>query len=357
LLDRRPKITADLTTGKLAVDPLLPANRTAAMTPRLVPASWRPASWRPAPPPRIHGGRGLRLVAATPHQRWSREPIDLSMLQSIDAEVRLKSEAIAYQGYTLDNADLAATLAGGVLTAERLTGALFDGPLSASGRLDTTGIPQFEGTVKLENADLGHATRAAAGRSVATGRMTADARLTTRGQSAVDMVSALDGSGSIALAGVETAGGAQGTVLAPLLAVFDGLNRIGGLLGQGGAANAADFTATYAIENGVARSEDMRLDSALGNGTASGFADLPAWFIDVEGELQLAHNVVAGLVTGATESQRPQILPFRLRGPLDAPDVKVDTSSLTGAIRIPGLDKLGNSKGVGKALKGLLKNR
>jgi hypothetical protein len=357
LLDRRPKITADLTTGKLAVDPLLPANRTAAMTPRLVPASWRPASWRPAPPPRIHGGRGLRLVAATPHQRWSREPIDLSMLQSIDAEVRLKSEAIAYQGYTLDNADLAATLAGGVLTAERLTGALFDGPLSASGRLDATGIPQFEGTVKLENADLGHATRAAAGRSVATGRMTADARLTTRGQSAVDMVSALDGSGSIALAGVETAGGAQGTVLAPLLAVFDGLNRIGGLLGQGGPASGTDFTATYAIENGVARSEDMRLDSALGNGTASGFADLPAWFIDVEGELQLAHNVVAGLVTGATESQRPQILPFRLRGPLDAPDVKVDTSSLTGAIRIPGLDKLGNSKGVGKALKGLLKNR
>ena len=123
------------------------------------------------------------------------------------------------------------------------------------------------------------------------------------------------------------------------------------------AANAADFSATYTIEKGVAKSEDMRLDSALGNGTALGFADLPAWFIDVEGELQLAHNVVTGLVTGAAESQGSQILPFRLRGPLDAPDIKVDTSSLTGAIRIPGLDKLGNDKGVGKALKGLLKNQ
>jgi len=350
LLERRPKITADLTTGKLAIDPLLPAKRTAAMTPRLVPVSWRPASSRPAPPPGIGGGRGLRLVAATPHRRWSREPIDLSVLQSFDADVKLKSEAVAYQGYMLDNADLAATLAGGVLTAERLTGALFDGPLSALGRLDVTGIPQFEGSVKLENADLGHATRAATGGPVATGRMTADARLTTRGLSAVAMVSALDGSGSITLAGVETAGGAQGTILAPLLAVFDGLNRIGGLLGQGSVANAADFSATYTIENGVARSEDMRLDSALGNGTAFGFADLPAWFIDVEGELQLAHDVVSGLVTGTAESQRPQILPFRLRGPLDAPDIKVDTSSLTGAIRIPGLDKLGNDKG-------LLKNR
>jgi len=357
LLERRPKITADLTTGKLVVDPLLPANRTAAMTPRLLPVSWRSASWRPAPPPRIGGGRGLRLVAATPHRRWSREPIDLSVLQSFDADVKLKSEAIAYQGYRLENADLAASLAGGVFTAERLTGALFDGPLSASGRLDASGIPQIEGTVTLENADLSHATRAAAGKSVAAGRMTADARLTTRGQSAVAMVSALDGSGSITLAGVATGGGAQGTVLAPLLAVFDGMNRIGGLLGQGSLENAADFSATYTIEKGVAKSEDMRLESGLGNGTASGFADLPAWFIDVEGELQLAHDVVTGLVAGAAESQRAQILPFRLRGPLDAPDVKVDTSSLTGAIRIPGLDKLGNGKGVGKALKGLLKNR
>ncbi len=355
--ERRPKITADLTTGKVVVDPFLPAKRTAAMTPRLVPVSWRPVSWRPmswrpAPPPRIGGGHELRLVAATPHRRWSREPIDLRVLQSFDADVRLKSEAVAYQGYTLENADLAVTLAAGVLTAERLTGALFDGPLAASGRLDATGSPRLEGSMKLENADLGRATRAVTGKSVATGRMAADARLTTRGQNVAAMVSALDGSGSVALAGVETTGGAQGTVLAPLLALFDGLNRIGGLLGQGAATGAADFSATYSIEDGVVRSEDMRLDSGLGTGAARGFADLPAWRIDVKGELQLARNVVTGLVTEAG-SQQPQILPFWLRGPLDAPDVKVDTSSLTGSIRIPGLDKLRKKKGVGKVLDAL----
>jgi hypothetical protein len=295
----------------------------------------------------------LRLVAATPHRRWSREPIDLRVLQSFDADVRLKSEAAAYQGYTLENADLAATLAAGVLTAERLTGALFDGPLVASGRLDATGSPKFEGSVKLENADLRRATRAATGKSVATGRMAADARLTTRGQSVAAMVSALDGSGSVALAGVETADGAQGTVLAPLLALFDGLNRIGGLLGQGAATGAADFSATYSIEDGVVRSEDMRLNSGLGNGTARGFADLPAWLVDVKGEMRLARNVVTGLVTGAAGSRQPQILPFWLRGPLDAPDIKVDTSGLTGAIRIPGLDKLRKKKGVGKVLDAL----
>jgi AsmA protein len=234
-----------------------------------------------------------------------------------------------------------------------LTGALFDGPLSASGRLDATGPARFEGTAKLENADLGHATRAATGKVVATGRMAADARLTTGGQSVAAMVSALDGSGSVALTDVETAGAAQGTVLAPLLALFDGLRQIGGLLGQGAAMGAADFSATYTIDDGVVRSEDMRLNSGLGDGTARGFADLPAWRIDVNGEMQLARNVLTDLVTGAAGSEQAHVLPFWLRGPLDAPDVKVDTSSLTGAIRIPGLDKLGKKKGVGKVLEAL----
>ena len=353
--ERRPKVTADLTTGKFVVDPFLPAKRTAAMTPRLVPVAWRSASWRPAPPPlpRIGGGRGLHLVATTPHRRWSREPVDLRMLRSFDADVTLRSESIAYQGYTLENADLAASLAAGVLTAERLAGALFDGPLLASGRLDATGPLSFEGTLKVENADLGRAARAATGKPVATGRMAVDTRLTAGGQSVAAMVSALDGSGSVALAGVKTFGGAQGTVLAPLLVLFDGLNRIGGLLGQGGATSTADFSATYSVEDGVVRSEDMRLNSGLGIGTARGSADLPAWLVDVKGEMRLANNVAGGLVAGAGGSQQPQILPFRLRGPLDAPDVKVDTSSLSGAIRIPSLKKLGKKKGVGKVLDGL----
>jgi hypothetical protein len=207
--------------------------------------------------------------------------------------------------------------------------------------------------VKLENGDLGRATRAVTGRPVATGRMAADALLTTRGRSVVALVSALDGSGSVALTGVETVGGANGTVLAPLLALFDGLNQIGGLLGHGAATGAADFSATYAVEDGVVRSEDMRFDSGLGNGTARGTADLPAWLVDVNGEMHLAANALTGLLAGVAGSQQPPVLPFWLRGPLDAPDVKVDTSSLTGAIRIPGLDKLRTKKGIGKVLDAL----
>jgi hypothetical protein len=97
----------------------------------------------------------------------------------------------------------------------------------------------------------------------------------------------------------------------------------------------------------------MRFDSGLGNGTARGFADLPAWLVDVNGEMHLAANAVSGLLTGAAGSQQPPVLPFWLRGPLDAPDVRVDTSSLTGAIRIPGLDKLSKKKGIGKVLDAL----
>ncbi|MCH6590510.1 MAG: AsmA family protein [Proteobacteria bacterium] len=358
----RPKITADLKTGEIVVDRFLPARRTASLpetpgrpfaAPRLIPASW-------AAPPRPAAAPGVVRVAArtaSGGERWSPDPIDLSALKTFDAALTLNAAAITYQKYRLGNANLAATVADGVLTAERLSGVIFGGALQANARVDAASLPRIQAVLSLRNVDVGEAGRAVSGKSVASGRMDMDLRLATTGRSVADMVRTLSGNGSLAMRGLEVQADATGTALAGALNLVAGLNRLGDALGgRKRGKGLADITGTFKIERGVARSEDMRLVSNVGTGRARGSVDLPGWRIDVDGEMRLSQNVVTALLSQATgTAQTAQVVPFRIKGPLDAPDVKLDMSSLQGVgLRIPGVEKLLRKEGIGDVLRGVL---
>jgi hypothetical protein len=187
--------------------------------------------------------------------------------------------------------------------------------------------------------------------------MDMDLRLATTGRSVADMVRTLGGNGSLAMRGLEVRADARGTALAGALNLVAGLNRLGGALGgRKPGKGLADITGTFKIERGVARSEDMRLVSDVGTGRARGSVDLPGWRIDVDGEMRLSENVVTALLSRATKTaQTAQVVPFRIKGPLDAPDIKLDMSSLQGVgLRIPGAEKLLQKKGIGDVLRGVL---
>lgn len=358
----RPRITADLKTGEIVVDRFLPVRRTASLrqtpgrplaAPRLVPASWA-APPRPAVVPGV-----VRVAARTASggERWSREPIDLSALRTFDAALTLNAAAIVYQNYRLENADLTATVADGVLIAERLSGVVFGGALQANARVDAASPPRIQAVLSLRNVDVGEAGRAVSGKSVASGRMDMDLRLSTSGRSVADMVRSLGGNGSLAMRGLEVQADVRGTALAGALNLVAGLNRLGDALGgRKRGKELADITGTFKIERGVARSEDMRLVSNVGTGRARGIVDLPGWRIDVDGEMRLSENVVTALLSRATRTaQTAQVVPFRIKGRLDAPDIKLDMSSLQGVgLRIPGVEKLLRKKGIGDVLRGVL---
>ncbi len=341
----RPKITADLKTGEIVLDRFEPVRRTASL--RQTPGG-------PFAAPRL-----VRVAARTASggERWSREPIDLSALKTFDAALTLNAAAITYRKYRLGNADLAATVADGVLTAERLSGVVFGGALQANARVDAASPPRIRAVLSLRNVDVGEAGRAMSGKSVASGRMDMDLRLATTGRSVAEMVRTLGGNGSLAMRGLEVQADARGTALAGALNLVAGLNRLGGALGgRKRGKGLTDITGTFKIERGVARSEDMRLVSDVGTGRARGIVDLPGWRIDVDGEMRLSENVVTALLSRATRTaQTAQVVPFRIKGPLDAPDVKLDMSSLQGVgLRIPGVEKLLRKKGIGDVLRGVL---
>lgn len=353
----RPKITADLTAGELRIDPFLPPKRTAALEtpPSDAGAKIVPAAWRPSPgaiPPSIVPAQARRAPAPPKRGQWSADPIDLAALRGIDADAKLKAKSLIVDRYRLTNADLAAVLANGVLRADKVTGTLFGGALSGNLALDARAAPKIDAAFALKDADIGQAVVAFVGEQAASGRLALDAKLASSGGSVAALVGALGGSGSLALTGVETRGGAQGSALAGALGLVGGLAQIGGALGGGKQGASADITGTFSIERGLATSNDLKLASAIANGQAKGSVDLPGWSMDVAGELQLAPNLLTAALDRSGRSAQP--IPFQLKGPLDAPNVRLDTSRMPGGLPIPGADKLLKKKGVGDVLKGVL---
>ena len=168
------------------------------------------------------------------------------------------------------------------------------------------------------------------------------------------MVSRLNGTGSFVLEGLDVKARGQGSALAGILNLVVGLNQLGGQLGGSRKGKGlADVTGTFAIDRGIARTQDIKLLSSVGNGDAKGFVDLPRWYLDVNGQVELAKNLLTQLLRRGKQSKT--ILPFRVYGRLDKPNVKLDTSKIKGGIPIPGLDKLIKKQpGVGKLLDQIL---
>ena len=353
----RPKMAANLTSGDIVIDPFLPATRSAGLAPAprhpygrpgVVPAAW------PAPPRHDRHRGPLRAVAATAGERWSSKPLDLSALATVDADIKLKSTAVAFQAYRVENANLAATLTDGVLNVNRLTGTVFGGALQANAVVNANGRPKLDGALAVKGVDVGRATRAVTGKALATGTMRANLKVTTAGSSVADMVEALSGTGGLALSRVDVKAAGKGTALAGALDLITGLNKLGGLLGgQKKGGGLADISGTFRIDRGVARSSDLALSSNLGTGQAKGSIDLPNWLIDVVGEVRLSQNLLTQFL--AQKTRAPQVLPLRIKGTLDSPNVKLDTSKMpSGGVPLPGIGKLLGNKGVGGLLQKIL---
>ncbi|NQU60883.1 MAG: AsmA family protein [Rhodospirillales bacterium] len=334
----RPAIKANLSAGAIVIDPFLPAQKSASL--------WDGLIIRPAARRKPSSGR------------WSRNPIDLSGLGTVDAEIAFKTPLLQFEKYQLRDAALALKVAKGRVNAEKLTGVLFGGALHAAGSATATNRPRIETAFALENMNVGQALKAFAGTAAATGKLSMKARLQTAGENLAGMVSGLSGDGNIRMRGVDVKQGNTGTAMAGALGLVTALNQVGGLLGGASKGSGlVDISGSFDITGGIARTGDMKVASAVGNGAATGSIDLPRWLIDVKGNVQLAPNLLTAFLSSRTGGRAAQAVPFTVRGKLDAPTINLDTSKLTGGgLPIPGVDKLLKKapKGVGSILQGIL---
>lgn len=299
LAGERPDLQAELSTGVVMLDRLFP--------PQPAPAASAPA---------VRGSA-----------RWSREPIDLEAMRDFDLRLMLRAEALVRRDVRIDGASLRAAMRDGVATVEEFTGSLFGGSLRVTGRLDAaSAVPAVQGVIAARDVDSRAALEAVTDFARFKGPVSLDLSLNATGRSEIELVSSLAGAGAISgdvqarLKEDERAQAGAGALLGIVLG--DKVSELGAagdavvvLIGAF-AVEPAALSGDFAINKGVARTENLLLDGKGARAVTVGSADIANWTIDSN----------TAMYRGGDGSE-PYIT-LGLRGPLDAPDIRTGGSWL-----------------------------
>ncbi len=295
LAGARPKFDADLTTGRLPLAALLAA-----------PAALNEGGGNAG------GGGG----------RWSREPIKLDALRGLDAGLKLKADALVFEDLQIEGADVEAELADGTLNLKRLTGDFLGGNLKVFGNAKLADQIEIDAGISAERIDLRPLLQKKLDFDRAAGPVTLNADLVSRGSSQHDLISSLDGQGTI-----------EGTVTLRARPEEQASALLLDLLGQKvqqvkGIADAstlvfsafsnapAALSGSFVLEDGVATTRDFQLDGEGAVARLSGQADLAAWATDFTADVFQDSAPDQAFVT------------LDVKGALDRPGVRVRGAAL-----------------------------
>ncbi len=313
----RPRITASLSTSEIVADWFAPAALAAA------PAAG-PATGESQP------------TAPRSEPRWSSEPIDLSALESIDAEVTISAPGLGYTQYSVDQPEITLALEDGKLTLRQLAGRAFDGEFSMTAEIDAKENAASKLLLSVAGADAAkvveatQATRTPDGASnviggvlellfpvsalgLQSGTIGAEFALETSGSSEFDLVSGLNGSGEMTFTNAVI----EGFDVCNLSAQLDDIDgSVESVLGlalsiQGGTTKVSDFVGRFDVADGIANLPRQQLNAECAVAQISGQVDLPRWLVDLRANL--------------TFSEHPEFpgLLVEERGSLDAPNVRL----------------------------------
>jgi hypothetical protein len=303
----RPKLAGELAFTTLPLDRFLPARQAAL-------------SGTPALPPGFlfaQAGAGAPRGGESP--RWSREKLDLSALGLVDADLKLSGDALSYGKWELAKPDIALHLKDAVLGIERLAGGIFGGSVKLDGEVSGAAAPAMKLAVQLRDADLKDALRVAAGVDRVDGRADLDVAMHTAGASQAELVSHLDGDGKL-----DTRDGViTGIDLKAISDRLKDLGRVTDLLdlartGTRGETRFSRLSGTFKAQDGVLRSDDLRLQVEAAEGEATAMVDLPRWMVQSRVAFRL------------TEHPGAPPLAMTLDGPLDNPRKVFDINALQG---------------------------
>lgn len=333
---QRPAVTLDLRSGVIPVTDFLAAPRRAAAPSPVRRASVSPAVLKGDTPELTQVTTPSRATTrANTAGRWSREKFDTSLFDAVDADITLNAQALLYDNLRVDTPRVLAVLSDRVLEIKRVTGKMFDGAFEMTGQLDTRAMPTARSSVTVTKANVQKLLFDAAAVDLASGILTYRMDLTARGQSQHDMVRALNGTGRIDVAD----GVIKGFDLRKVSDGLNNLNQVAGLLGllsggmAGGSTPFSKLDGTFRIENGVMRTDDLKLIADAGAGISAGYVDLPAWNMDILSEFRL--------------TEHPKAPPFRVRS-VGAPD------AARQVIDFEALQAWALSKGAGRLIEKFL---
>jgi uncharacterized protein involved in outer membrane biogenesis len=302
----RPKITGLLFTSAIPVDQFLPGGSSQSS------GGGGAASGGGAG----GGSAGGGSQGGGDAGRWSREPMDLSGLKSVDLDLKFASQAVRFGNAALTEAKMSMALVEGKLAAKVDQGKFFGGPATAALDFDANGTPNLDFAIDVKDSDLGATLVALADENRVKGRFGLQGKVGAKGASEFDLVNSLQGKAEFAaqegvLIGIDL--NRISAQLKNLRSGIDYLGLVGGAL-FGGQTKIQKADGTWLVTNGVARTEDTKADLGSAIATLKGAIDLPKWFMDLTGQARLIEPADAPPI-GVT-----------LTGPVDQPvnDIKTE---------------------------------
>ncbi|MDH5188641.1 MAG: AsmA family protein, partial [Rhodospirillaceae bacterium] len=318
-------ISAALQTGAIYLEHFMPAEGSAKtasnnndayrskqkLMPGVILASWN----NPQNPVEMAQATSPSSRAS---KRWSRDNIDLSVLDTINADVTLVSSAVYYGKHKLDNADIHATVANGVLLADRIKATAYGGPVSGSATIRAKGQPTMEANLNISALDVGGALMAASKQAGVKGALDFNLGFNASGKSAAELVSSLNGNGGLDISGLDVKQSGKGNALSGVIGLVAAMNQLS-IPAPGSKGGLAELKVGFDIKNGIATLGNATISSAMGQGSANGSVDIAAWGMDVSGLMTVEPNLVTSLLSKGKIGR--QEVPFSLKGALDGPGV------------------------------------
>lgn len=249
-------------------------------------------------------------------------PFDLSALRSIDASIKVDAEKLGYGRVLAGPVATTLTIADGVASLDIPESAFYDGKVAANLRADGSGSePAIALKAAIAGASAAPLLNDLANFRHLEGALQAQFDIAGAGGTTGALKRSLQGSANVRFSD----GAIRG------IDVADVYNNLVGLMSSGFKQNenkATGFTelgASFAIENGVARTDDIKLVGPLVRMSGHGEANLP------EGQLnfRLDPRVVASLEgQGADIATEGIGVPVVIEGSLAAPRIYPDLSGL-----------------------------
>lgn len=252
--------------------------------------------------------------------RWSKDPIDASVLHTINADIALKAQSIEYGEWPLKNPSLALKLKAGNLSISNLKAGVFGGSMDTSMNVKTVAKPrqpiQFESDAAFNNVDVGQLTKTLVGTELVniSGKGGLDMNTKTSGASVAAMILDLSGQGivkgsNMTLQGVDVTRFVK--ALSEESKPGDTLSGLWGGATKGGSTQFDTLEGGFLINNGVVNLNNIKLDGKKASIETQGEINLPNWTLSTKHKMSVK----------GTDETPSDVPPFEMtfKGSLDNP--------------------------------------
>lgn len=279
--DRPLRIEGALSAGEIDVNPYLPA----------------PAQ----------GGENVNTDTA-----WSEAPLDLSGLRALDANLSLTLAGLRFQKMSFQDVALALRVAGGAADARLTRISLYGGTGAARLIADGSGpTPRVAVELNADNVQAETLLRDAIGFDSIVGRGRLTTSLVGTGRTQAALMRSLRGNAAFNFSD----GQWKGVNLAQVGRAVQALRGQGGSISgqnQGNSTDFAELAATFAVIDGQAATQDLRLLNPYVRLTGAGIVNIGAQSIDMRLE---PRAVASAQGQGGDASTQGYGIPFRVSGP------------------------------------------